>query len=122
MIATATSTSAHTKVDAKAWASGPAISLCRRAGRCWSVASPPEPEPPCSRPAIELRLLTIAEARITDRIAVPIDAPDWRTMFSAVLVRAIAAGGTARIAAVMFGIIARPMPSPWMKLNEHSST
>ena len=31
----------------------------------------------------------IAEARITDRIAVPIEAPAWRMMFIAVLVRAI---------------------------------
>ena len=50
--------------------------------------------------------------RITARIAVPIDAPDWRMMFIAVLVRAIAAAGTACIAAVIVGIIDRPMPRP----------
>ena len=43
-------------------------------------------------------------------------------MFIAVLVRAIAEGGTACIAAVMFGIIDRPIPSPWTKLPAHRST
>ena len=64
----------------------------------------------------------IADARITDSTAVPIDAPAWRMMFIAVLVRAMAAGGTACIAAVMFGIIARPIPRPWTKLAAHSKT
>src|SRR5262249_54732662 len=73
-------------------------------------------------PAIDARLLVIADARITDRIAVPIDAPAWRMMFIAVLVRAIADGGTACIAAVMLGIIAKPIPSPCPKLPAHRST
>ena len=64
----------------------------------------------------------IAEARITLRIAVPIEAPAWRMMFIAVLVRAIAAGGTACMAAVMFGIIARPIPRPWTNWPEQRST
>ena len=64
----------------------------------------------------------IAEARITDSTAVPIEAPAWRMMFIAVLVRAIAAAGTACMAAVMFGIIDRPIPRPWTKLAQHSRT
>ena len=64
----------------------------------------------------------IAEARITDRTAVPIEAPAWRMMFIAVLVRAIALAGTACIAAVMFGIIASPIPRPWTKLPAHRMT
>ena len=54
-------------------------------------------------------------------IAVPIDAPPCRMMFIAVLVRAIAAGGTACIAAVIVGIIARPMPRPSTTLKLSSS-
>ena len=67
-------------------------------------------------------LSLIAEASSTERIAVPIEAPDWRMMFIAVLVRAIAAGGTACIAAVIVGIIESPMPRPRTKLKPQSST
>ncbi len=110
------STSAHTNVEANALASGPTIWACALGGRCWREAIPPEPDPVARLPRIELRLLAIAEASSTDRIAVPTDAPAWRMMFIAVLVRAMAAGGTACIAAVMLGIIARPIPRPWTKL------
>ena len=61
-------------------------------------------------PAEPPRLAVIAAARRTERIAVPIEAPPWRMMFIAVEVRAIAAGGTACIAAVIVGIIEKPMP------------
>ena len=64
----------------------------------------------------------ISEARITERIAVPIEAPPWRMMFIAVEVRAIAAPGTACIAAVIVGIIDKPMPRPSTKLKLQSST
>src|ERR1700748_2782528 len=113
MSATRIRTKAQTNVDANASASGPATAACALDGRCWRGASPPEPEPDAWVPTIALRLLVIADARITDRTAVPIDAPACRMMFIAVLVRAIAVAGTACIAAVMFGIIARPIPSPW---------
>ena len=43
-------------------------------------------------------------------------------MFIAVLVRAIACAGTACIAAVIVGIIDRPMPRPRTKLEPHRST
>ena len=64
----------------------------------------------------------ISTVRITERIAVPIEAPPWRMMFIAVEVRAIAAAGTACIAAVIVGIIARPIPRPRTKLKLQSST
>src|SRR5437764_13334220 len=83
---------------------------------------PPECEAAARLPRIPLTLPAIAEARITDSTAVPIDAPAWRMMFIAVLVRAIAAAGTACIAAVMFGIIASPIPNPCTKFAEHSRT
>ena len=114
--------SAQTNVEPKASASGRAIAAWALAGRCWSAAIPPSPEPEARLPRIALRLLVIAEARITDSTAVPIEAPAWRMMFIAVLVRAIAAGGTACTAAVMFGIIASPVPRPWTKFAQHSKT
>ena len=43
-------------------------------------------------------------------------------MFIAVLVRAIAAAGTACIAAVIVGIIASPIPRPSTKLKPQSRT
>ncbi len=43
-------------------------------------------------------------------------------MFIAVLVRAIAAGGTACIAAVIVGIIERPIPRPRTKPKLQSRT
>ena len=114
------SRSAHTNVEANASDSGPWIAACALAGRCWRVASPPEPE--VWVPTIALRLLVIAEARMTLRIAVPIEAPLWRMMFIAVLVRAMAVGGTACMAAVMFGIIARPIPRPCTNWAEQRRT
>ena len=87
------SPSAHTNVEPNAFASGVAITVCARAGRSCSAASPPEPELEARALAIG-RLLVTAEARITDRIAAPTDAPDCRMMFIAVLVRAMAEGGT----------------------------
>ena len=114
MNATASRASAHTNVDANADASGSAITACWAPERCCKEAKPPPPE---FTPGTEWNWSLIAEARRTERIAVPIDAPDWRMMFIAVLVRAIAAGGTACIAAVIVGIIARPIPSPSTKLK-----
>ncbi len=64
----------------------------------------------------------MVEDRITVSTAVPIDAPAWRMMFMAVLVRAIADGGTACMAAVIVGIIAIPIPRPSTTLKPHSST
>src|SRR5207302_3663597 len=112
MRATRISTSAHANVEANALASGPAAAACTLAGRRCRVAIPPEWEPALRWARMQLRLLVIAEARITDSTAVPTEAPAWRMMFIAVLVRAIALAGTACIAAVMLGIIARPMPRP----------
>ena len=66
--------------------------------------------------------MVIAEERITVSTAVPIEAPAWRMMFIAVLVRAMADAGTACMAAVIVGIIDIPMPRPSTKPKLHSST
>ena len=120
MNATASRTRAQTKVEAKALASGPPTAA-RWASLRPCRASKPLAPPVCAA-ATPANWLVISEARMTERIAVPIEAPDWRMMFIAVEVRAIAAGGTDCIAAVIVGIIERPMPRPRTKPKPQSST
>jgi hypothetical protein len=116
MKASPSSASPQTKVCAKASASGPATFACAAGDSLCSASKPPE----WGSPAVSFS--PIAEVSRTERIAVPIEAPDWRTMFIAVLVRAIAAAGTACIAAVIVGIIESPIPSPSTKPKPQSRT
>src|ERR1700743_1539696 len=99
MKATASRTRAQTKVEANDAARSLLADACWAGLSFWRASRAPPPTEP--------RWLVICEARITERIAVPIEAPPWRMMFIAVEVRAIAAAGTACIAAVIVGIIGK---------------
>lgn len=77
----------------------------------WSEANPSRWTPAMCASSWLIRL-----DKITIRIAVPIEAPACLMMFIAVLVRAIAASGTACKAADIDGIIDRPLPSPRTKV------